>query len=287
MPILLLKISLIYSRLSKINKFFTAENAETAEKKMDKICKLRMLAVSFVVIGLCGFASCAEPLSGDNNSVNSILEALRQKTSQLKSYQCRLEYLFSQPVLESKTLRTGTLYYARFGNGSKLRINFDTLSQDNGPQQKYVEQYIFDGRWLTHIDYQIKQVQKRQLAEPNESIDAFELVKRNFPIIGFSKTDDLKKDFDVNLVGDSNGLVHLCMKVKPDSIYKDDYKSVDVWIDAAESGLPDKITATNTNGDIYEIRFIEPKVNEPIEEKVLELAIPDGFGKPEIIPLNK
>jgi hypothetical protein len=112
-------------------------------------------------------------------------------------------------------------------------------------------------------------------------------VKRNFPIIGFSKTDDLKKDFDVNLVGDSNGLVHLYMKVKPDSIYKDDYKSVDVWIDAAKSGLPDKITATNTNDDIYEIRFIEPKVNEPIDEKVLELAIPDGFGKPEIIPLNK
>ena len=138
-------------------------------------------------------------------------------------------------MLESKTLRTGTLYYARFGGGSKLRINFDTLTQDDGPQQKYVEYYIFDGQWLTHIDYQIKQVQKRQLAEANEPIDAFELAKRNFPIIGFSKTDDLKKEFDVNLVGESNGLVHLHMKVKPDSIYKDDYKSVEVWIDTGKS----------------------------------------------------
>jgi outer membrane lipoprotein-sorting protein len=77
------------------------------------------------------------------------------------------------------------------------------------------------------------------------------------------------------------------MKVKPGSIYKDDYKSVDVWIDTAKSGLPDKITATNTNGDIYEIRFIEPKVNEPIDEKVFDVTIPDGFGKPEIIPLKK
>jgi outer membrane lipoprotein-sorting protein len=240
-----------------------------------------------VLIGICGFASCAEPLSSDNNSVNSILDALRQKTSRLKSYQCRLEYLFSQPVLESKTLRTGKLYYARFGDGSKLRINFDVLSQDDGPQQKYVEQYIFDGRWLTHVDYQIKQVQKRQLAEANEPVDAFELAKRNFPIIGFDKTEDLKNDFDVNLVSDSNGLIHLYMKVKPGSIYKDDYKSVDVWIDTAKSGLPDKITATNTNGDIYEIRFIEPKVNEPIDEKVFDVTIPDGFGKPEIIPLKK
>jgi outer membrane lipoprotein-sorting protein len=244
-----------------------------------------------VVIGMCGFASCAETPSGcsrnDTNAVTAILDALKRKTSRLNSYQCRIEYLFSQPVLESQTQRSGTLYYARFAGGSKLRINFDTLRQEDGPQQKYVECYIFDGQWLTHVDYQIKQVQKRQLAEANEPIDAFELAKRNFPIIGFDKTEDLKNDFDVNLVGDSNGLVHLYMKVKPDSIYKDDYKSVDVWIDTAKSGLPDKITATNTNGDIYEIRFIEPKVNEPIDKKVFEFTIPDGFGKPEIIPLKK
>jgi outer membrane lipoprotein-sorting protein len=179
------------------------------------------------------------------------------------------------------------LSYARFGNGSKLRINFETLTQDENPQQKYGEQYIFDGQWLTHIDYQIKQAQKRQLAEANEPVDAFELAKRNFPIIGFDKTEDLKKEFDVNFISELNGLIHLYMRVKLGSIYKDDYKSVDVWIDTAKSGLPDKITATNTNGDIYEIRFIEPKVNKPIDEKVFEFTIPDGFGKPEIIPLKK
>jgi outer membrane lipoprotein-sorting protein len=219
--------------------------------------------------------------------VDKILKDLQNAAGNLRSYQCGVEYLFSQPVLESKTLRTGTLYYARFGDGSKLRINFDTLTQDEGPQQMYAECYIFDGQWLTNIDYQIKQIQKRQLAEANEPIDAFELAKRNFPIIGFSKDDDLKNQFDVNFVSESNGLIHLHLNVKPDSQYKDDYKSVDVWIDTAKSGLPDKITATNTNGDIYEIRFVEPKVNEPIDEKVFEFKIPEGFGKPEIIPLGK
>jgi outer membrane lipoprotein-sorting protein len=259
------------------------------------------MIVLAVIVGICGFASCAQtplinsPADANIDSVDSIcsprvdkiLKNLQSAADNLRSYQCGVEYLFSQPVLESKTLRTGTLYYARFGDGSKLRINFDTLTQDDGPQQNYKECYIFDGQWLTHIDYQIKQVQKRQLAEANEPIDAFELVKRNFPIIGFSKTEDLKKNFDVNLLGDSNGLIHLYMKVKPDSIYKDDYVSVDVWIDTAKSGLPDKITATNTNGDIYEIRFVEPKVNEPISDKVFEVTIPAGFGRPEIIPLNK
>jgi len=121
----------------------------------------------------------------------------------------------------------------------------------------------------------------------NEPIDVFELARRNFPIIGFSKTDDLKKEFDVNLIGEPNGLIHLHMRVKPDSIYKDDYKTADIWIDTGKSGLPDKITTTTTNGDIYEIKFASAKANEAIDEKVFEVTIPDGFGEPEIIPLTR
>jgi len=269
---------------------------------------LKSLVGLMIVVGMCGQASCAERTAGDANTgklgtvpilmgdvnyISSVLDGLRQKTSQLRSYQCEVNYLFSQPVLESKTLRTGNLYYARLGNGSKLRINFDTLTQDENPQQKYGEQYIFDGQWLTHIDYQIKQVQKRQLAETNEptrqtdggQVDAFELAKRNFPLIGFDKTEDLQQQFDINLVGEPNGLTHLHLKVKPDSQYKDDYKSVEVWIDK-QLMLPAKISAVSTDGDIYEISFAKPKVDEPINEKVFEWIIPDGFGKPEIIPLK-
>ncbi|MCJ7729948.1 MAG: outer-membrane lipoprotein carrier protein LolA, partial [Sedimentisphaerales bacterium] len=191
-----------------------------------------------------------------------------------------------QPLLESKTQRKGLLYYAKSGDKSKLRINFDTLKQDEEPEQKHIEHYIFDGRWLTHIDYQIKQVQKRQLAEANEPIDAFELAKRNFPLIGFGKADDLKKEFEVNLIGEPNGLINLHLKVKPGSQYKDDYKSVEIWIDKRLM-LPAKLTAVSTENDIYEISFVLPKVNEPIDEKVFGFTIPDGFGKPEIIPLKK
>jgi outer membrane lipoprotein-sorting protein len=249
---------------------------------------LRILIIFAVTAGGCGQSSWAEQSAGDANSVKAILDALSRKTSELKSYQCSIEYQFSQPILESKTLRTGNLYYARLESGSRLRIEFDTLVQDDGPKQDYKECYIFDGQWLTHIDYQIKQVQKRQLAEANEPVDAFELAKRNFPIIGFSKSDDLKKQFEITLKEQTQPvipaqagiqeLIHLHLKVRPDSQYKDDYKSVDVWVDTAKTGLPEKITATNINGDIYEIGFIEPKVNQPVDEKVFEFTIPDGFG---------
>ncbi len=259
-----------------------------------------MIVVIVGIAGMCGLASCAEAIpvklttdanidSMDSTSsprVDNILRDLHNATAGLKSYQCKIEYLFSQPVLESKSLWTGSLYYARFGGGSKLRIRFDTLSQDDGPKQQYVEHYIFDGEFLTHIDYQIKQVQKRQLAEANEPIDAFELVKRNFPIIGFSKSDDLKKEFDINLIGEPNDQIHLHLKVKPDSQYKDDYKSVEIWIDKV-LGLPIRILAVSTQGDIYEIRLLEALINNRIDETVFEFTIPAGFGKPEIIPLKK
>jgi len=247
---------------------------------------IKMTVIVAAVTGVCGLAFCAEQSTSDANSVPAILDGLKQKTTQLRSYQCEVNYLFSQPLLESKTRRTGNLYYARLGSGSKLRINFDTITQDENPQQKYGDQYIFDGRWLTHIDYQIKQVQKRQLAKANEQIDAFELAKRNFPLIAFDRTEDLQQQFDVNLIGEPNGLTHLHLKVKPDSIYKDDYKSVEVWIDK-QLMLPAKISAVSTDGDIYEISFVRPKVNEVIDEKVFEFTIPDGFGEPEIIPLKK
>jgi outer membrane lipoprotein-sorting protein len=250
-----------------------------------KVFMLRIMIILIVMAGGCNRTSYAEQSSGDANNISSILDALRQKTSQLQSYQSEVNYIFNQPVLESKTLRTGKLYYSRTGNGSKLRINFDMLAQDENPPQKYGDQYIFDGQWLTHIDYQIKQVQKRQLAEANERIDAFELAKRNFPLIGFDKTEDLKKEFDVNLAGEPNGLIDLRLKVKPDSQYKDDYKSVEVWIDKGLM-LPAKISAVSTEGDIYEISFVKPKVNDAIAEKIFEFSIPGGFGKPEIIPLK-
>jgi outer membrane lipoprotein-sorting protein len=260
--------------------------------RRQRVFMLRILIILTVIVSGCGRASCAEPSPvnppADANvvSVDNVLKGLQSAASNLKSYQCKIEYLFSQPLLESKTLRTGNLYYDRLGSASKLRINFDTLTQEDGPQQKYIECYIFDGQWLTHIDYQIKQVQKRQLAEANEPIDAFELARRNFPIIGFSKTGDLKKQFDVNLVGEPNGLIRLHLAVKPDSDYKNDYKSVEIWIDK-DLMLPGRLTAVSTEGDIYEIKFIEPKVNEAIDKKVFEFTIPADFGKPEVIPLKK
>ena len=161
--------------------------------------------------------------------------------------------------------------------------------------------YEFQGTWLVHIDNEIESVKYYQLAEakePNKPVDAFDLASRNLPMIGFTKIEDLKKQFEITLVeqkkSEPEDFIQLNLKVKPNSVYKDDYVYIDFWIDK-KLGLPAKVFAVSTEPatepveqkDIYEIKFIKPKVNRKIDGKVFEFKIPEGFGEPEIIPLKK
>jgi outer membrane lipoprotein-sorting protein len=222
--------------------------------------------------------------------VEAVITQLKKRTEKLQSYQAQVEYLFKQPLFESQTLRKGVLYYQKVGAKSKLRINFQTLKQDDEEQEKYIQQFIFDGVWLTRIDYQVEHVARDQLAEPNEPVDAFELARRSFPIIGFTKVQELKKDFEIELIepNDPNRPqphTELRLQVKPDSAYKDDYTWVHFWIDA-KSGLPARIVAETTEEDIYEIKFLKPKVNKKIKMKLFDYSIPKDFTKEEK-PLEK
>jgi outer membrane lipoprotein-sorting protein len=256
-------------------------------------CKFFFLLLA--TASTCWAGGCAESLGGQPAEkiaacpVEVILRNLQQETARLESYQCRIEYLFSQPLFESQTLRKGVLYYQRSSGKSALRINFQTLKQDDDEEQKHIEHYIFDGEWLTVIDYQVKEVKRRQLAEPNKPVDAFELVSHNFPIIGFTRVSELEKEFEVRLVeqeeDEAGGLIKLNLKVKPDSIYRDDYTSIGFWIDK-KLNLPAKIVATSTEDDIYQIELLDAKVNKGIDKKVFDFELPEGFGE-EIIPLKK
>jgi outer membrane lipoprotein-sorting protein len=240
--------------------------------------------------GNTGIKSSAESQSEekDANSVEAILTQLKQKTTNLTSYKAELEYKFKQPLLESETLRKGVLYYQKSDEKSMLRVNFQTLKQDDEKERKYSEHFIFDGIWLTRIDYQIKKAERRQLVEPNKPADPFELASRDLPVIGFTKIEDLKKQFEIKLAqqnkAEAETSFHLHLKVKPDSKYKD-WPAIDLWIDK-KLYLPAKIIALTTEEDVYEIKFLKPVVNKKIDAKVFKFDIPKDFTI-EIIPLKK
>ena len=246
-----------------------------------------------------------------DDPVNIVLEKLNKTTSDLKSYESQIEYKYVQPILDSETLQKGVFSYTRSDGKSALNINFNTQKLDDEKEQKYVERYIIldgahlpvsngelKGIWLAHLDHQIKEAKYYQLADPNDPnnpTDVFELASKKLPMLGFSKIEDLKKQFDVNLVESQNTesekFIQVHMMVKPNSIYKDDYFSIDFWIDK-KLNLPTKIVAVKSEPkppyrEIEEIKFLKPKVNQNIDNKVFELKIPKGFGEPEILPLER
>ena len=274
------------------------------------ITRLIFVLLSTACIGCA--SECAEGSDTQPRSqVDEVLEQLNRKTSELKSYQCQVEYKYVQKLPESESLRKGILYYLKSDRKSAMRINFNTLKQEDEAEQKYVEQYIvidgeripdsrhkFEGIWLVHLDYEMSQAKYYQIAEPNDSNsteDVFDLAGRNLPILGFGRIDNLKEQFDIELVEqkkpESEDFTQVHLKVKPNSVYKDDYISIDFWIDK-KLGLPIKIYAVTTEpeppyGDVYEIKLLRPEVNKGIDEKVFDFKLPRGFGEPDIVPLEK
>ena len=263
----------------------------------------KAVLILLLMVGSCLGGGCVETLAAQQkksagcltaelkpNRVEGILKKLNAKTKELKTYQAGIEYLFTQPDFDSNTLRTGVLYYEKSGGKSNLRINFQTLKQDDEKTQKYAEHFIFDGVWLTVLDYQIKTHKRYQQAEPNKPVDAFDLVSKNLPIVGFTKIENLKKQFEIELIerqkSGSENFVRLYLKVKQDSIYRDDYSAIEFWIDK-KLYFPAKIIAISTGGDIYEITFIKPKINKRIAQKVFAIKVPKDFDAPEIFELKK
>ncbi len=254
------------------------------------------MAMWFVVLAAgMSWGAAANPAgtvpatASDPNALDKVLKNLENKATELKSYQVNMDYVFKQPLLESQQRRTGVLYYAKFDKESFLRIDFNTLQQDEEKQQTYKQQYIFDGVWLLEIDSQLKTATRRQLAEPNKPLDAFSLASKHLPVLGFSKVEDLRQQFEISLVAEPQAEAaappHLHLKVKPDSVYKDDYVTIDFWIDR-QIGLPMRVEAVTPEEDVYEIKLTDPKVNATLDRKLFQADIPRSFSI-EVVPLAK
>ena len=232
---------------------------------------------------------CGQTPKRDPNSVQAVLDELQAKAANLTSYQCVVDYVFKQPLLESQTRRRGTLDYAKFENRSYLRIDFNTLQYDQEKEQKREEQFLFDGIWGTYIDYQSRSVQRQQVAEPNAPVDAFALVSRRVPVLGFSKVEDLQKQFVIQLAPrtDSGSAPShwLHLETKPGSDYHDDYVTIDVQIDKRR-GLPTKIVAVTTEQDVHEIKLVDPKINQAIAKGRFDVEVPSDFSV-ETVPLQR
>lgn len=225
-----------------------------------------------------------KPCEKVKSELDITLEKMHQKNVSLNTFQADVSYLFIQDpeLLDSKRVQKGKLYYKKQKAKSNIRINFDTLSIDDEDEEKRKEQILFDGVWLTKIDYENETVSSWQQAEKDKPVDAFEFLSKNFPMAGFTKTQDLRKHFDVTLVedgkNDPNDQIHLHLKVKKGSKFKDQYKTMDLWV-GKKSFMPVRMLTFSVEGDIYDIRLLKPLLNKNIKNSVFVVETPKHFSQ--------
>ncbi|MBN1787071.1 MAG: hypothetical protein JW806_01600 [Sedimentisphaerales bacterium] len=208
---------------------------------------------------------------------NDILEKLNQSVKNLKNLSADIEYIHSQPVFDMRTVRSGELFYVKDVNNSALRINFLTIQQDDAARRKQREEYVFDGFKVTRIDYQAKSAAAEQLSK-DKRIEPLELVQSHFPIIGFSRPDELYQDFDIKVKPkeDKEKFITLILVPKADSRFSKIYKQVDIKIDA-KSFLPFEFSGLTVEDERIEIKLSKMNTSTKIKGKVFDIVVPEDF----------
>lgn len=247
--------------------------------------------------GLSGAACCAGPDSTEPYrtatgvlTVKQILDEMHKAAQTLISLQADVDYLFIQDpeLLEARSVRQGTLYYSKGTPRSNLRISFHTVQQDEEEPQSRPEHYLFDGVWLTKIDWAMETVDLYQKAPADQPVGVFDFISHNFPMVGFTDPQKLEKEFYISVSpvpAEPNELQHLFLKVREDSIYKDDYTKIEVWVNR-RTWLPVRLTAVSVQGDFLDLKWHDLRTNEPIQPEVFRIEIPAHFRK-NTHPLEK
>lgn len=216
----------------------------------------------------------------DSVVISEILNKINSASQNLKTCEARLSYLFIQDpeLLDSRTLRNGMLYFKKEKNRSNLRIRFDDIKEDDFNPKKEREEILFDGVWLTHIQYKLEQVDRYQQAPEDKPIGVFELINDSFPMIGFSGSDQIQNEFDIKLdkAEEPNSLPCLILTVQKESKYKENYNKILFWVDK-DTSFPRKVIAYTPQGDESHVEFDYLNVNKKLENTVFKLETPKHF----------
>lgn len=220
-----------------------------------------------------------------DSTIDSVLNRLSEKTAKLTSFQADIEYLFVQDpeLLDARTMQKGIFYYKKYSDRSKIRIDFKTRKIDDEDEEKYFEQVIFDGCWLARIDHQLKTAKYDQQAPPDKPVEAFEFVGRSFPLIGFTKIDELKDNYEIKIAGqetaapvDPDKPIVLHLEPKKTSKYSKDFALVQLKIDN-KLFLPVRLVTQTPEGDQYMIKLSNVAINKNIENDVFNVEPPEDF----------
>ncbi len=161
----------------------------------------------------------------------------------------------------------------------RFRIHFDTKKQGEGktPAAQCVEDFVFDGSWLTIRKEEIKQMIKQQVAPPGEKINALQLGQGPFLVPFGQKADNVLRFFNVSTrpaqADDPANTNYLKLVARPDKKDQVKLEWAELWV-AKDTGLPIKIATKDLNENITTVTFKDIKMPPTLPKDTFDLPQP-------------
>jgi len=194
-----------------------------------------------------------------------------------------------EPLFSKREVRTGTVLYER---SASAPTRFAVLLEQRLVGRRLEEKrkhIVFDGRWLSEIDHEKKQVLRWELC--GEDSDPTRLGGR-FPLPVGQSRDEVKKHFEVEVITgnpeagflkpitEGRDLQGMRLVPRRNTQVSKEFSRIDVWYDT-DTWLPVGIETIDRKDNIRRVRLVDPVINPVLDEAQrlrLQGAIPPGEG---------
>jgi len=192
------------------------------------------------------------PATGEAERIDAILTQLERRGDDIKDIRCQVQFRELDKLSGSDRLKEGEILFAVVQPNPKFLIRFDRTTIDGIVGKR--EWYLFDGQWLFEANERTQRVTKREIAEPDEKVDLFDIETAPFPLPFGQKKDKILRHFEVSLTepkeGDPADTDHVVCIPKPGSRLERNYEKLEFFI-RRELHLPVKVVMTKSKG--YEV----------------------------------
>lgn len=194
-----------------------------------------------------------------------------------------------EPLFSKREVRMGSVLYERVETGSPrfaVLLEQRLVGRRLEEKQKHL---VFDGRWLSEIDHEKKQVLRWEFC--GDDADPTKLEGR-FPLPVGHPREDVKKHFQVERIkgdpevkflkpiAEGRQLQGLRLLPRGNTEAAEEFTRIDVWYDT-NTWLPVGVETIDRKDNIRRIRLMDPVINPELDEAQrlqLQGAIPEGEG---------
>jgi outer membrane lipoprotein-sorting protein len=192
----------------------------------------------------------AAPAGNAASSIDATLDRLDRLGKSLKDFSADVTLTETDQTSGAEVTRNGRVLYQALGEGdARIHVTFLTRTEDDRRYDEKIEYVLKDGIF-TDRNYDTKTEVRRQVLKPGEKANLLKLGDVPFPLpIGQDKAV-VHRLFEVTRIppaaDEPKDSIHLRLVPKPDTRLKDQFATIDVWVDT-QTSFPTRIDAVDSN----------------------------------------